>query len=107
MTAAMIRIRRSCETTFRLDETVDPSRRIFKPLNVEGTELRIELEMTVRKVVVNPPSEPTPICAFPIVVNKPRDHNAGCRSHPALVIPHVPDVIGCIGFCACAQPRTP
>src|SRR5262245_64331241 len=88
MTAAMIGIGRLRETTLRFDETVDPPRRILAPLNVEGTELGIELEMAVRKVVVSPPSEPPPICAFPIVVNKPRDHNAGCRSHPAVVIPH-------------------
>src|SRR5262245_12247192 len=98
MAAAMIGIRRFREAALRLDETVDSSRRILAPLNVKGTELGIELEMAIRKVVVNPPRKPTPICAFPIVVNKPRDHNAGCRSHPALVIPHVPDVIGRIGL---------
>src|SRR6476661_2493805 len=76
------------------DEAVDPTHRLFPPLDVEGCELRIEYEMRIGKMIMDPPREPTPVRAHAIAIGEPGHDHACGRTHQAALIAQVPDVIG-------------
>ena len=94
----------SRQAALRSDEAVDPTHRLFPPLDVEGCELRIEFEMRIGKMIMDPPGEPTPVRAHAIAVGEPGHDHACRRTHQAALIAQVPDVIGGIKLDPRAMP---
>ena len=53
----------SRQTASRRDEAVDPALWTLMPPNVEGRELREELQLAIREMVMDPPSHCPPVGA--------------------------------------------
>ena len=53
----------SRQTAPRRDEAVDPALWTLMPPNVEGRELREELQLAIREMVMDPPSHCPPVGA--------------------------------------------
>src|SRR5687768_14255786 len=77
-----------------IDVAVDAPPRSFVPLDVEGCELRIELEMGIGEMIVDPPGELSPIIALVVAVGKPGDDEADGGAAFTLRIRQIPYVIG-------------
>src|SRR6516162_9210573 len=83
---------RSRQAPARRDKAVDPALGTLVPPDVEGRELREELELAVRQVVVDPPSHRPPVGALSISIGKPRNDDCGQRAHAAPSVPPIPNV---------------
>jgi hypothetical protein len=65
------------KTTTRRNKAVDPTLWALMPSDFEGCKLREELQLAIRKVVMDPPGHCPPVGTISIPVGKPRyDH---CR----------------------------
>jgi len=60
VTALVVRHAGFGQAAARLDEGLDLACRLLVPLDVEGGELRKELKLAVRQVIMNPPGHPLP-----------------------------------------------
>ena len=86
------------KTSTRRNEAVDPTLWALVPPDVEGGELWEELQLAIRKVVVDPPSQCPPIGALSIAVCKPRDDHCGQRAHAAASVAPIPDVASVVSL---------
>src|SRR5438270_2703706 len=90
------------KTTTRRNKAVDPALWALMPSDVEGSEHREELQLAIRKVVVDPPGHCPPVGALGISVGKPRDDHCGQRAHAAASVAPIPDVAGIVSLARCA-----
>lgn len=102
MHARMILHSWSRQTATRTDEAVDPALWALVPPDVECSELREELQLAIRKVIVDPPGHRPPIGALVIPVGKPWDDHCGQRAHAAASVAPIPDVAGIVSLVRCA-----
>src|SRR6516162_8022053 len=102
MDAPMILHPWSRQTTPRRDEAVDPALWTLVPPNVEGRELREELQLAIREMVMDPPSHCPPVGALSVLIGKPRNDDRGQRAHAAASVPTIPDVAGIVPLVRCA-----
>jgi hypothetical protein len=86
------------KTTTRRNKAVDPALWALMPSDVEGSELREELQLAIRKVVVDPPGHCPPVGALGISVGKPRYDHCGQRAHAAASVAPIPDVAGIVSL---------
>jgi hypothetical protein len=86
------------EAAARRNEAVDASHRIFPPADVERPKSRKELELAIRKLVMNPPGHGAPVTALGAPVGKPGQHDTRHRPHVAVAIALVPDVTAAIAL---------
>src|SRR5215469_3546408 len=70
----------SRQTAPRRDEAVDPALWTLVPPNVEGRELREELQFAIREMVMDPPSHCPPVGALSVLIGKPRNDHRGQRA---------------------------
>src|SRR5690606_1478237 len=85
---------RFSQETLRIGVAVDRPPRPLVPADVEGGQLREELEPTVRQVVVNPPGERPPVSILLVAVEEPGYDDAGHGAHTSVGVAAVPDVRG-------------
>ena len=86
------------KTTTRRNKAVDPSLWTLMPPDVEGSELREELHLAIRKVVMDPPGHCPPVGALSIAVGKSQDDHCGQRAHEAASVAPIPDVAGVVSL---------
>jgi hypothetical protein len=77
MDARMIRHPGPRQTPARRDKALYPALRALVPPDVECRELREELQLAVRQVVMDPPGHRSPVGAFSVSVGKPRNDDCG------------------------------
>jgi len=82
MDAPMILHPWSRQTPPRRDEAVDPALWALVPPNVEGRELREELQLAIREMVMDPPSHCPPVSALSVLIGKPRNDDGKVTSQP-------------------------
>ena len=92
MIAHMVRHRGLGKAALRVGVAVDCPVGRLMPGNVESCQFRIELELAVRQVVVNPPGQRLPVAGLFEVIDEGRHDDAGGRTHLAIRIPPVPDM---------------
>ena len=90
------------QTAARRDKTVDAPPRAFMPLDVERAQLRKELQIRIRQVVVNPPGKRAPVGTAGISVGEPRDDDTGGRPDASVRVAPILDMSGVVLFVRCA-----
>ena len=70
------------------------------PRNIEGGQLRIELKITIRQMVMDPPGQRLPVASFLKMVNERSDYHTGGRTHVPIGISPVPYMPRVVGFVA-------
>jgi len=90
------------QTAPRRDEAVDTALWTLVPPNVEGRELREELQLAIRDMVMDPPSHCPPVGALSVSIGKPRNDHRGHRAHAAASVATIPDVAGTVPLVRCA-----
>src|SRR4051812_10121766 len=79
----------------------------FVPSDIESEELREELQLTVREIVVNPPSHRLPGDALSHPIDQPGHDDRRQRAHMAFLVASIPDVAGAVLLVRrAAQPMT-
>src|SRR5262245_38598596 len=66
----------------------------FVPSDIESEELREELQLTVREIVVNPPSHRLPGDALGHPIDQPGHDDRRQRAHMAVLVASIPGVAG-------------
>src|SRR5215470_17064803 len=102
MDAPMILHPWSRQTAPWRDEAVDPALWTLVPPDVEGRELREELQLAIRQMVMDPPRHCPPVRTLGVSIGKPRNHNCGHGAHAASSVSPIPDMAGIVSLIRCA-----
>jgi hypothetical protein len=86
------------KTTTRRNKAVDSALWALMPSDVEGSELREELQLAIRKVVMDSPGHCPPVGALGISVSEPRYDHCSQRAHAAENVPSIPDVTSVVSL---------
>ena len=84
------------ENTPRRRKTRNSASWIFVPANVERCELRKELKLGVRQMIMYPPCHRLPRYILVQAINQPRHNDGGHRTHTTILAALVPNVAGAI-----------